>query len=445
MKSIQKVLAGPILLAVVVAAAFLIASAPASAQSNTPPATPSSVSLTRADGTVTASWPAASGATKYHVTYSSDHKQGWTAASVSHTGTSVTISGADNAKSYIVAVRAGNDAGQWSGWRNSDAIGPYTPNPTPNPPATPSSVTVTRADGTVTASWPAVSGATKYHVTYSADNRQSWTAASGSHTTNSITISNADNSKTYIVAARAGNSGGWSGWRNSAPSGPYTPEPPSTPAPSPPATPSSVTVTRGDRTLTASWPSVSGATKYHITYSYNDKRSWTAASDNHSTSSVTISANNGKTYYVAARAGNSGGWSGWRVSAASEPENQPGIIVQDTSGNAITVLSVPEGGEASYQVKLASQPDQYVEVCIGLSVRDRNDPDITFKDEDSDVVAIKVPFTPENWDTAQTVTLVAAEDDDDVNGVRDVINDTRDFVEYFSGSVWLAATEIDND
>ena len=206
-----------------------------------------------------------------------------------------------------------------------------------------------------------------------------------------------------------------------------------------------MTVTRGDGTLTASWPAVSGATKYHITYSYNDKRSWTAASDNHATSSITISANNGKTYYVAARAGNSGGWSGWRVSAASEPENQPGIIVQDSNGNAITVLSVPEGGEASYQVKLASQPDQYVEVCIGLSVRDRNDPDITFKDEDSDVVAIKVPFTPENWDTAQTVTLVAAEDDDDVNGVRDVINDTRDFVEYFSGAVWLAATEIDND
>ena len=36
-------------------------------------------------------------------------------------------------------------------------------------PATPSSVSLTRADGTVTATWPAVSGATKYHVTYTAD------------------------------------------------------------------------------------------------------------------------------------------------------------------------------------------------------------------------------------------------------------------------------------
>ena len=102
---------------------------------------PASVTLTRADGTVTASWPAVSGATKYHVTYSSDNRQNWTAASDNHAGTSITISGADNAKSYsyIVAVRAGNDSGQWSGWRNSDAIAPFV-----TPPSAPSSVTVTR-------------------------------------------------------------------------------------------------------------------------------------------------------------------------------------------------------------------------------------------------------------------------------------------------------------
>ena len=148
---------------------------------------------------------------------------------------------------------------------------------------------------------------------------------------------------------------------------------------------------------------------------------------------------------MAVRAGNSAGWSGWRNSAASAPTATPGIIVQDSSGNAITSLTVPEGGEATYQVKLASQPDAYVEICIGLSVRDRNDGSITFKGEPAGTVAVKVPFTPENWNTAQTVTLVAAEDDDSDNGVRDVINDTRDFVEYFSGAVWLEVTEIDND
>ena len=430
-------------LALLVAGVMLVA-APVAAQS--PPGTPASVTVTRGDGTVTASGYAVSGATKYHVTYSSDGGASWSLAASAHPGNSITINNADNAKSYIVGVRAGNDAG-WSGWRNSASAGPYTP---PSPPATPTSVNVTRADGTLTASGYAVSDATKYHVTYSSDGGQSWSAASDNHAGTSITISGADNSKSYIVGVRAGNDAGWSGWRNSASVGPYTPPAPTptptpTPAPDPPDTPSSVTITRGDGTVTASWPAVSGATKYHITYSANGKRNWTAASDSHTGTSITINANNGKTYYVAVRAGNDAGWSGWTNSAASAPTETPGIIVQDSNGNAITALSVPEGGEATYQVKLASKPDAYVEICIGLSVRDRNDSSITFKGEPNGTVAIKVPFTPENWDTAQTVTLVAAEDDDAVNGVRDVINDTRDFVEYFSGAVWLAVTEVDND
>ena len=428
-------------LALLVAGVMLVA-APVAAQS--PPGTPDSVTVTRGDGTVTASWPAVAGATKYHVTYSPDNKQSWSLAASAHPSNSITIDNADNAKTYIVGVRAGNDNGQWSGWRNSASAGPYTPT---TPPSTPASVTVTRADGTLTASGYAVSDATKYHVTYSSDGGQSWSAASGNHAGTSITISGADNSKSYIVGVRAGNDAGWSGWRNSASAGPYQPDPTPTPTPepSPPATPASVTLTRADGTVTASWPAVSGATKYHVTYSANGKHTWTAASDSHTTNSITINANNGKTYYVAVRAGNSAGWSGWRNSDAIAPTTTPGIIVQDSNGNAITALSVPEGGEVSYQVKLASQPESYVEICIGLSVRDRNDSSITFKDEPDGTVALKVPFTPENWNTAQTVTLVAAEDNDDVNGVRDVIHDTRDFVDYFSGAVWVAATEVDND
>ena len=106
--------------------------------------------------------------------------QSWSLAAFGHAGTSITFS-ADNAKSYVVGVRAGNDSGQWSDWRNSSPIGPYTPEPTPapkptptptpapTPPDTPASVTVTRADGTITASGYAVSNAAKYHVTYSSD------------------------------------------------------------------------------------------------------------------------------------------------------------------------------------------------------------------------------------------------------------------------------------
>ena len=109
-------------------------------ESSSPPATPASVTLTRADGTVTASWPTVSGATKYHVTYSTDNGGSWHAPVSNHTNitaNSLTFN-ADNAKSYIVGVRAGNDNDQWSGWRNSPSAGPYTPpDPTPTPDANP--------------------------------------------------------------------------------------------------------------------------------------------------------------------------------------------------------------------------------------------------------------------------------------------------------------------
>ena len=72
----------------------------------------------------------------------------------------------------------------------------------------------------MTASWSAPNGATKYHVTYSDDGGSSWHAPVDNHTNvtaTSVTISNADSTKTYIVGVRAGNDAGWSGWVNSAP------------------------------------------------------------------------------------------------------------------------------------------------------------------------------------------------------------------------------------
>ena len=188
-----------------------------------PPAPPSAVSVTRTDGSLTASWDAPTDATKYHVTYSDDGGASWHAPVDDHTNVptnSLTFS-VDNAKSYIIGVRAGNDAG-WSGWRNSPSAGPYTPEQTPAAPATPSSVSVTRADGSLTASWDAPDGATKYHVTYSDDGGASWHAPVDDHTnvpTNSLSFS-IDNAKTYIIGVRAGNDVGWSGWRNSPPAGP---------------------------------------------------------------------------------------------------------------------------------------------------------------------------------------------------------------------------------
>ena len=286
------------------------------------------MTLTRADGTVTASGYAVAGATKYHVTYTSDGGQSWGAAAVpndNYASDSVTFN-ADNAKSYVVGVRAGNTHG-WSGWRNSPSVGPYTPDetPTPPPPAAPSSVTLTRADGTVTASGYAVAGADQYHITYTSDGGQSWGAAAvpnDNFAGSSVTF-NADNAKSYVVGVRAGNATGWSGWRNSPSIGPYTPPPPAAPA--------GLRAMGDDQSVTLSWddPSNSSITGYE----YQTRQAgvawsaWTAManSDADTTSHTVTGLDNGTEYRFKLRAVNAGGKSGaaptaspWYVAATPE-------------------------------------------------------------------------------------------------------------------------------
>ena len=179
-----------------------------------------------------------------------------------------------------------------------------------SPPGTPASVSVLRGDGTLTASWPSIVGASHHHVTYSSDWGRSWSLAALHHVGTSITFGG-DNDATYIVGVRAGNSAGWGGWRNSAAVEAYISDPP-------PGTPVSVSVLRGDGTLTASWPSIVGASHHHVTYSSDWGRSWSLAALHHVGTSITFGGDNDATYIVGVRAGNSAGWGGWRNSAAVE-------------------------------------------------------------------------------------------------------------------------------
>ena len=113
-----------VLLAVLAFAVLALAPSPVLAKA--PPATPGSVAVTRADGTLTASWDAVDGATSYWITYSSDGGASWSLAALNHAGASITVSPVTNSATYIVGVRARNDHGD-SGWRNSPAAGPFVP------------------------------------------------------------------------------------------------------------------------------------------------------------------------------------------------------------------------------------------------------------------------------------------------------------------------------
>ena len=100
-----------------------------------------------------------------------------------------------------------------------------------------------------------------------------------------------------------------------------------------------------------------------------------------------------------------------------------------------TAVTVPEGGSATYTVKLSNQPSAGVTIWA-------------FKTTgcDTDLTHTPAPrsFSTSNWNVAQTWTLSAAEDGDDLAGTC-TINHDADGAEYDALSVDLIATEGDND
>jgi len=113
------------------------------------------------------------------------------------------------------------------------------------------------------------------------------------------------------------------------------------------------------------------------------------------------------------------------VTCGDDAPPPQGLVVEPTS------VTVPEGGTATYSVRLQSQPSGTVTVT---STAGSGDSDLTISS------GATLTFTSSNWQTPQTVTLAAAEDADTTNG-------SRTFTVSASGlpSVTVTATEQDND
>ena len=315
---------------------------PGTTSESTPPPPPSSVSVSRSSGSLEVSWPAVEGATSYNVNTTDDGKASWSRAASGVIGTSVTLGGIDDSKSYYVAVQSSNSAGV-GGWTDSASVAPLptptpepTPEPTPKPTATPTpeptpqlsfgrgilgnqSYTLNQAIDTLTlpaAKKPqdgasATVGAIGYSLSPALPDGLSFDSTAR---TISGTPTETSSAKYTYTASLEGYSSASLSFTVTVSA------PTSDPAPKPPAAPSSVSVARADGTLTASWDAVAGATSYHITYNSDNKQSWSLAALNHPDAGITISgADNAKTYYVGVRARNSAGDSGWRNSAAAGP------------------------------------------------------------------------------------------------------------------------------
>ncbi|MBM4094414.1 MAG: hypothetical protein FJ276_34150, partial [Planctomycetes bacterium] len=98
---------------------------------------------------------------------------------------------------------------------------------------------------------------------------------------------------------------------------------------------------------------------------------------------------------------------------------------------SVTSLSVPESGTATFDVKLSAQPTGSVVVAVA---RTAGDSDISVSG------GATLTFNTENWNTYQTVTLAAAEDADEENGVA-----TITCTDGGINTVLITATESDND
>jgi hypothetical protein len=98
---------------------------------------------------------------------------------------------------------------------------------------------------------------------------------------------------------------------------------------------------------------------------------------------------------------------------------------------APAAVTVPEGGTATFGVKLSQQPSSTVVVSVA---RTAGDSDITVSSGAS------LTFTSANWSTAQTVTLAAAEDADQTSGSATITASAGGLQ-----AAAVTATESDND
>lgn len=100
-----------------------------------------------------------------------------------------------------------------------------------------------------------------------------------------------------------------------------------------------------------------------------------------------------------------------------------------------TTLSVPEQGAATFQVRLTAQPTDTITVTVN---RFSGDPDISVS------IGQTLTFTASDWSTFQTVTLVAAKDEDRADEVN---KNGETIIQITANGVTTAsvtATEADN-
>lgn len=240
------------------------------------------VKATYSGTSITVSWGAVSGATKYDVEVL---KSGTRVNSSTVTGTSTTLS-VYNAGTFDINVYAKDS--------NGKAVGTGSTTCTIPQQSTQSGITVSSTSSGVKVSWNATEGVSSYYVAYTyydANNR----SQSSYTTTSSTSVDlNVAYDKLSSVSVRVGNSSGFTvgSWSNTG----YNPNPGGNYGNA------SVTSYSSSSTL-VSWGAVSGAYTYFISYGYDNGRTGTTTSYSSSVVlPVALSRLNGLSVYIGSTA-----------------------------------------------------------------------------------------------------------------------------------------------
>ncbi len=127
----------------------------------------------------------------------------------------------------------------------------------------------------------------------------------------------------------------------------------------------------------------------------------------------------------------------------------PAILLVDSTDAevAVTTLTVPEGGSATYDVKLSTEPTADVTVTITAGA---SSDDLTVSvGGGAPAESVTLTFTDSTWDTVQTVTLHAAEDegsaDETVTVAHSAASTDSDYSITASDGPDLTVTVNDNE
>jgi fibronectin type 3 domain-containing protein len=293
---------------------------------------------------VALSWPAAIGATSYHIKRGSVSGGPYVTVGCSAT-TSFTDTGLSNGSTYFYVVSsaftAGNNAGGESA--NSGEVA-ATPQGAP-PPPTPTGLTAAAGNAQVLLSWNASTGATSYNVKRGTVSGGPYTVV-GTPSTPSFTDTGVSNGTTYFYVVSAVNANG-----ESANSGEVT----ATPHGSPPATPTGLSAAAGNAQVSLSWSASTGATSYNVKRSTVTGGPYTVVGTPTSPSFTDTSVSNGTTYFYVVSAVNANGESANSGEVTATPHGSPpptptGLAA--LAGNAQVSLSWNAStGATSYNVK----------------------------------------------------------------------------------------------